>query len=141
MRLQILLVGLLAAATVAAAAPTPVSDLAKPPADAQRFTIMSTAGRHGWSTRWVTADGQHMARESLLLRGQVFEVDSASHLGADGMMDRVAVRGFTPNGDAGETFAIAGGEATWKSPVDAASAPQLVQPLRPPRANISRNGA
>ena len=31
--------------------------------------------------------------------------------------------GFTPNGDAAETFAVKNGVATWKSPVDGASAP------------------
>jgi imidazolonepropionase-like amidohydrolase len=108
---------------VAATAQTPIQDLAKPPPDAQHFTIMSTAGKHGESTRWTTPSGVHMARESLLLRGQVFETDSASHFGADGMLDQVTVRGFTPNGDAGERFAVAGGKATWKSPVDAGSAP------------------
>jgi len=63
-----------------------------------------------------------MARESLLLRGQVFESDSASHVADDGMLDRVTIRGFTPNGDAAESFAISSGRATWKSPVDGASA-------------------
>jgi imidazolonepropionase-like amidohydrolase len=109
------------AATAAVSAPAPTADLAKPPPDAQQFTIMSTAGKHGWSARWVAADGRRMARESLLLRGQAFELDSASHLGADGMLDQVVVRGFTPNGDAAETFAITGRKADWKSPVDSAS--------------------
>jgi imidazolonepropionase-like amidohydrolase len=121
MRCQVLLAGLMFAATAAVSAPAPTADLAKPPPDAQQFTIMSTAGKHGWSARWVAADGRRMARESLLLRGQAFELDSASHLGADGMLDQVVVRGFTPNGDAAETFAITGRKADWKSPVDSAS--------------------
>jgi len=62
-----------------------------------------------------------MGRESFLLRGQVFETESASHVGADGVPDRVTIRGFTPNGDAAESFAIAEGRATWKSPVDGGS--------------------
>src|SRR4029453_18479820 len=33
-----------------------------------------------------------------------------------------AIRGVTPTGDAGETFAISGGMARWKSPIDAGSA-------------------
>jgi len=61
-------------------------------------------------------------RESFVLRGQVFETDSASHVGSDGLLDRVDIRGFTPNGDAAESFVIAGGRATWKSPVDGGSA-------------------
>ena len=64
-----------------------------------------------------------MGRESLNLRGQIFELDSGAHFSADGMIDRLAVRGFTPTGDAAESFAIAGGAASWKSQVDAGSAP------------------
>jgi len=105
------------------AAPAALSDLAKPPADAELFTIMSTAGVHGHSARWTTPDGVHWGRESIDLRGQIFEVDSASRLGADGMIDHLVVRGFTPQGDAAETFDIAGGTAGWKSVVDGASAP------------------
>jgi cytosine/adenosine deaminase-related metal-dependent hydrolase len=120
MRITIVLGALLLAQTVAAA--TSVADLAKAPSAALHFTILSTAGKHGESTRWTAADGMLMGRESLLLRGQVFEVDSAAHAGGDGMLDRVTIRGFTPNGDAGESFSIAGGRATWKSPVDGGSA-------------------
>jgi hypothetical protein len=32
--------------------------------------------------------------------------------GQDGMLDRVVIRGFTPNGDAAEEFAIKDGSAT-----------------------------
>jgi hypothetical protein len=113
MRITTLLASLLLAH--AAAAQTPVAELAKPPPTALRFAIVSTAGKHGESSRWTTADGMRMGRESLVLRGQVFEVDSAAHAGADGMLDRVTVRGFTPNGDAAESFTITAGRATWKS--------------------------
>ena len=98
-----------------------VSDLAVPPANAEHFTIMSTAGVHGHSTRWTAPDGSHMGRESLLLRGQASELDSKTHLGADHMIDSLSIRGFTPQGDAAETFSIDKGIATWKSQVDAAS--------------------
>ena len=104
-----------------AAAQTSVQSLVKPPAAALHFTIISTAGKHGESARWTTSEGIRMGRESFLLRGQVFETDSASHVGADGVLDRVTIRGFTPNGDAAESFVIAGGRATWKSPVDGGS--------------------
>jgi imidazolonepropionase-like amidohydrolase len=107
----------------AAHAQTPTAELAVPPPQAQRFIILSTAGKHGESSRWTTQDGIRMGRESLLLRGQVFELDSASHIGYDGMFDRITVRGVTPNGDAAETFFIAGHRATWKSPVDGATTP------------------
>lgn len=116
----VLAVGFIAAA---AAAQTPVEKLNVPPANAQHFLIVSTAGKHGESTRWVTPAGVHMGRESLLLRGQASELDSAAHVGADKMLDRVAIRGFTPNGDAAETFTIAGAKATWKSPVDGTTEP------------------
>jgi len=105
-----------------AAAETKVEDLMKPPADAIHYSIVSSAGKHGDSARWFTADGQEMGRESMVLRGQVFETDSVARFGADGMLSAVTVRGFTPNGDAGETFAIEGGRAHWKSPVDEGSA-------------------
>ncbi len=52
------------------------------------------------------------------LRGQVFELDSSSKAGPDGMPSMITIRGVTPQGDAGETFTIAGGEARWKSPID-----------------------
>jgi imidazolonepropionase-like amidohydrolase len=104
-----------------AAAQTPVGDLAQPPTTALRFTVISAAGKHGESSRWITPAGVRMGRESFVLRGQVFEVDSAAHAGKDGMLDRVTIRGSTPNGDAAESFVIAGGRATWKSPVDGAT--------------------
>jgi len=62
-----------------------------------------------------------MGRESFLLRGQVFETDSASHVGADGVLDRVTIRGFTPERGCGREFRDRGGRATWKSPVDGGS--------------------
>jgi len=103
--------------------PAGLADLAKPPADAEQYTIVSPAGEHGHSARWVLPDGMHMGRESENLRGQVFETDSAIHHGADGMIDRLTIRGFTPEGDAAETFEVKDGKATWKSPVDGGSVP------------------
>jgi imidazolonepropionase-like amidohydrolase len=120
---RLILLLLLALAGPLRAAPVAVGDLAKPPPDALVFTIMSAAGKHGQSYRWVTADGTRMGRESFNLRGQIFELDSAARLGTDGMLGQASVRGFTPNGDAAETFEIAAGVASWKSPVDAGSAP------------------
>jgi imidazolonepropionase-like amidohydrolase len=99
-------------------AQTPKADLAKPPAGAQRFIIQSTAGQHGESWIWTTADGTRWGRESLNLRGQSFELDSAGKSGVDGMPSSLVIRGSTPQGDAAETFAIANGKATWRSPVD-----------------------
>ena len=99
-----------------------VSELAVPPAGAEHFTIMSTAGVHGHSARWTAPDGSLMGRESLVLRGQVAELDSKTHLGADHMIDSLTIRGFTPQGDAAESFSIHQGRASWKSEVDAGSA-------------------
>jgi imidazolonepropionase-like amidohydrolase len=102
-------------------AQVPASELAKPPANARHFVIQSTGGKHGDSWSWVTADGTRMGRESMNLRGQVFELDSSGKAGPDAMPSTIAIRGVTPTGDAGETFAISGGMARWKSPIDAGS--------------------
>ena len=105
----------------AAHAQTPVADLAKPPADAEHFIISSTGGKHGDSWIWRTPDGTLMGRESMNLRGQVFELDSATRATADGLPTNITVRGFTPTGDAAESFTSADGQAKWKSPIDAGS--------------------
>ena len=96
----------------------PTAELAKPPANATHYTIQSTAGKHGDSWIWTTADGTRKGRESMNLRGQIFEMDSSGKDGTDGMAANVVIRGVTPQGDAAETFDIQGGKAKWKSPVD-----------------------
>ncbi|MBI3400482.1 MAG: amidohydrolase family protein [Acidobacteria bacterium] len=96
----------------------PVAELAKPPVGARHFIIMSTGGKHGDSWAWTLPDGTRMSRESLNLRGQVWEVDTAITPGTDGLPVRIVVRGVTPQGDASETFAIANGKATWVSQID-----------------------
>ncbi len=106
-----------------AQAATAVADLAKPPADAQAITIMSSAGRHGVSYRWTTPDGVLHSRESMNLRGQVFEMDSVTKLGPDGLVREYTLRGFTPQGDVAETYSLEAGVGRWKSPVDAGSTP------------------
>ncbi len=111
------------ASTLARATPVTMAELAKPPTGAERLSIMSTAGRHGQSFIWTTPNGVHMGRESLDLRGQVFEVDSVTRLGPDGTIQHTAIRGFTPQGDAAESFDVDHGTASWKSPVDAGSKP------------------
>jgi imidazolonepropionase-like amidohydrolase len=103
-------------------AQTPVEQLAKPPATATHYLIQSTGGKHGDAWLW-TENGQRMARESWILRGQVFEFDSRGKPGADGMPATLEIRGFSPTGDAAETFTVSDGQARWKSPVDAGSAP------------------
>ncbi len=115
--------GIAALLSTSAMAQTALADLAKPPADATHYVIQSTGGKHGDSYRWTTADGTVMNRESMNLRGQVFEQDQTTTFGSDKMPAKVVIRGFTPNGDAGETFAVDGGTAKWKSQIDAGSAP------------------
>src|SRR5512133_3069828 len=115
----------LALFAAAAGAQTPVGDLAKPPADAEHLIISSTGGKHGDSWIWQTPDGTRMGRESMNLRGQVFETDSATKFGAEGLPTSVTVRGFPPTGDARETFTIADGTASWKRPIAAGGAPYL----------------
>ena len=122
MRRKLALSGLFVFVSSFAWSQVPVAELAKPPADARHYVIQSTAGKHGESWIWVTSDGTRMGRESLNLRGQVFEQDSSGKAGKDGMVERLEIRGVTPQGDAGETFSISGGKASWKSPVDAGSA-------------------
>lgn len=109
--------------SLSAAAQVPVERLAKPPANATHYVIQSTGTKHGDAWLWTSADGKRMARESWILRGQVFEFDSSGKAGADGMPAALEIRGFSPTGDAAETFTVTGGKASWKSPVDAGSAP------------------
>jgi imidazolonepropionase-like amidohydrolase len=116
-------------------AQVPVEQLAKPPADAKRYVIMSTAGKHGEASEWTAADGTRWARASLVLRGQVWEIDESVKLGPDGMVAQYTARGVSPQGDVGETFAVAGGKAEWKSPIDKGSAayrePAIYYPAGP----------
>ena len=96
----------------AASAQTPVADLAAPPADAMHFVIESTGGKHGDAYLWTRADGVRMARESMNLRGQVWEDDVAMTAGPGGVPRTLTIRGVAPTGDAAETFISAKGTAT-----------------------------
>ena len=112
-----------------ALAQVPPVELAKPPANAQHFVIESVGGKHGDSYRWIAAGGARMSRESMNLRGQVFELDSTGTVGADGMPSSIAIRGVTPEGDAAEVFTVESGRATWKS--QASSFEGSFKPPRP----------
>ncbi|MES1198435.1 MAG: amidohydrolase family protein [Pseudomonadota bacterium] len=96
----------------------PKEQLATPPANAQVFAIISTAGRHGTSWRWTTSDGVRWSRESILLRGFATEIDQQQTIGADGSLINFTVRGSTPSGDASESFSIANGRYQYQTPVD-----------------------
>jgi imidazolonepropionase-like amidohydrolase len=104
--------------TTPAIAQVPITELAKPAPEARHFVILSTAAKHGDSWAWTAADGSRRSRESLLLRGQVWEIDANGKAGPDGLPASVTIRGVTPRGDAAETFVIADGKARWKSPAD-----------------------
>ncbi len=117
------LCAILTAFVSVASGQVPVDKLMVPPSDATKFVILSAAGSHGSSYLWRTPAGEICSRDSMNLRGMISEVDESIHLGANGQPDWIAIRGFTPNGDAAETFALADGTASWKSPVDQGSKP------------------
>jgi len=122
MRRTFLAALLAASASIALADPTPKEKLLVPPTDATHFVVVSTAGKHGDEYMWKLPDGRLAFRESILLRGLVFETDETMRLGPDGMPADVVIRGVTPSGDAAETFSLANGKASWTSPVDTGSA-------------------
>ena len=122
MRRSILAALLAASASAALAAPTPKEQLLVPPANATHFVVVSTAGKHGDEYAWTLPDGRMAFRESILLRGLIFEQDETMRVGPDGMPADVVIRGVTPSGDSAENFAIANGNAAWASPVDKGSA-------------------
>ncbi len=115
---------LLATTTMASAAPATKDQLMTAPAGARHYTISSTAGKHGDVWSWILADKRIAYRMSLNLRGWITEVDQLSTVGADGRPTAIAIRGFTDQGDATETFSVdAGGVAHWKTSVDDGAAP------------------
>ena len=99
----------------------PKDQLDQPPATAKHFVIQSTGGKHGDSWAWQLPDGTRKARESMNLRGQVWEVDYTGKPGRDGLPTSVTVRGVTPQGDASESFSLTGSSANWQSPIDQGS--------------------
>src|SRR5690242_11022784 len=105
MRRTILAALLAASASIAIAEPTPKERLLVPPADAAHYVVVSTAGKHGDEYIWKQPDGTLAMRESILLRGLIFETDQTIKYGSDGMPSEIVVRGVTPSGDAAENFA------------------------------------
>lgn len=101
-----------------ATAQVPADQLMAPPADARRFVIVSGAGEHGRAALWQGDDGTFNIRESILLRGFVFEQDETLYFGQGGVPDRVVVRGVDPSGDVAETFEASGNSARWTSRSD-----------------------
>lgn len=109
---------LIAGSAEFASSQIPSDQLMVPPADAEKFAVISAAGQHGTSARWKGENGRLLMRESVLLRGMVWEQDATIHLGPNGQPDRISIRGVTPTGDAAESFAVSDGEARWQTPVD-----------------------
>jgi imidazolonepropionase-like amidohydrolase len=103
-----------------AQAQTPVSQLAKPPADAKIWSITSGDGSvpHGQVALWTDAQGTHWSRMSLNLRGIVTEIDEQNRYAADGTVTGFVIRGSVPEGDAAEAYDVKDGVYTYKSPVD-----------------------
>ncbi|THD68411.1 MAG: amidohydrolase, partial [Phenylobacterium sp.] len=122
MRATFAFAGLAALFATSALAQTAPAELAKPPPGATHFIIESTGGKHGDSWSWTAPDGTRMARETWNLRGQQWDQDYTGKAGADGMPASLAIHGVSPSGDAGETFRVSGGQASWKSPIDAGHA-------------------
>jgi hypothetical protein len=141
MRRLMLAALLTAAAPAAFAEPTPKEQLLVPPAGATHFVVVSTAGKHGDDHVWTLPDGRTAIRESILLRGLVFETDETIRFGSDGMPSEVTVRGVTPGGDAAEHFVIADGKASWQTTVDngsaAYSAPAYYLPVAGPNLSAA----
>jgi cytosine/adenosine deaminase-related metal-dependent hydrolase len=106
--------------SAALAQQTPVSELAKPPADASVWDITSSGGtaHHGTVSLWTTPDGTHWSRFSFNLRGFVSEVDEQNRFAPDGTLASLVIRGKVPEGDAAETYEAKDGSYTFKSPVD-----------------------
>lgn len=99
----------------------PKDQLDQPPANARHYTIQSTGGKHGDSWVWQLPDGTRKARESMVLRGMVWEMDYTGKPGANGLPASITVRGVTPNGNAAESFSLTGSVGNWLSPVDKGS--------------------
>ncbi|MHB8720887.1 MAG: amidohydrolase family protein, partial [Steroidobacteraceae bacterium] len=122
MRYQFVAGWLLTLSSSMSLAQVPAADLYAPPAGARHFIIESIGGKHGDSWSWVAADGARVGRESMNLRGQVWETDYRGTPGTEGTPTVMIIRGVTPQGDAAESFSLVGGSAQWRSPVDAGSA-------------------
>ncbi|QDZ07988.1 amidohydrolase family protein [Sphingomonas panacisoli] len=118
----ILLAGAALSVSAPVASQTPKDQLLTPPANAEEFVIVSSAGQHGTAWIWTMPDGTIASRQSFLLRGMVTEVDETIKLGPNGQPEKIVGRGITPNGDAAESFDVVGGKASWKTPIDAGSA-------------------
>lgn len=97
-------------------------DLPKPLENAVRYAIVSPAGKHGTSFIWKNSDGTISLRESLLLRGQIWEQYQSVRLNSAGIPVETQITGFAPSGDAAESLRMLDGRAQWTSPIDSGEA-------------------
>jgi imidazolonepropionase-like amidohydrolase len=108
---------------LAHAAPVPEAKLAKPPFNADGWVIVSAAGEHGISQRWVDKQGVRWSRESMNLRGFRTEIDQRIAFAPDGSVASFEVRGRVPQGDAAESYRAGKGKFQFTSPVDKGAGP------------------
>ena len=121
---------LVACASAAIAAPTPKDQMLVPPASAEHFVIVSAAGKHGDEWRWTLPDGSSAFRESILLRGLIFEQDEIVKYDAAGIPVSITIRGVTPQGDSAESYSLdSGGTAHWQTQVDSGSSANAAHSL------------
>jgi len=123
MRRSILAALLTACASPIFAEATPKEQLLVPPSGATHYVVVSEAGKHGDEWKWTLPDGSLAYRESILLRGLIFEQDEVVKLDATGRPVAFAIRGVTPSGDSAETYVIDNGTGRWKTTVDEGEAP------------------
>lgn len=119
-----LLAALMATAVpfAAIAEPLTADQLMKPPEGARHYTISASGGVNGNIWNWTQGDGKVAYRMSLNLRGWKTETDELLTLGSDGRPTDIAIRGFTDQGDATETFSVDDkGIGRWKTSVDEGS--------------------
>ena len=120
----LLALALAAAPSALMAASATKEQLMVAPAAARHFTISSIAGKHGDVWSWSLPGGRTAYRMSMSMRGWITEDDEVVTAGTDGRPARIAIRGFTDNGDATEDYVLgANGLATWKTAVDSGVAP------------------
>ncbi len=116
------LAALLAGASLFAVAAAHDGELATAPKGSATWNILSAGGTHGEERVWTGKDGVRHARMKIVLRGLTYDVDHATTLNEKGIPTSIVIKGVTPSGDAGETFAIENGVAKWKTPADSGEA-------------------
>lgn len=114
---------LLSGASLIAAAAAHDGAMSAPPKGAASWEIVSAGGKHGEEQVWTDKDGVRHARMKIVLRGLTYDVDLATTANDAGVPTSIVIRGVTPSGDAGETFAVQDGVAKWESPADKGEAP------------------